>query len=142
MKRPPLIALIVALLIGALPLGLSSPSQGGESWSAVGCDPQQKCLTAALPANELNQQLLRLKGWSIQANKLHKTFQFKDFVQAFRFMTAMALISERMGHHPEWFNVYSKVVVDLTTHDAGGISQKDVDWAIAANELAQSQGIP
>jgi 4a-hydroxytetrahydrobiopterin dehydratase len=140
--------LLILLTVVSL-LGLGAPSQGREllSQGSAVCGQQHGCLSVALSASELNQQLVRLKGWSIQANKLHKTFQFKDFGQAFRFMTGMALVSERMGHHPEWFNVYSKVIVDLTTHDVGGISQKDVDWAMAANELvqselAQSQGVP
>jgi 4a-hydroxytetrahydrobiopterin dehydratase len=90
---------------------------------------------STLSLAELNHQLSQLEGWSIQADKLHRQFQFRDFLHAFGFMTQMALVSERMGHHPEWFNVYNRVVVDLTTHDAGGITQKDVDWALSANAL-------
>jgi 4a-hydroxytetrahydrobiopterin dehydratase len=88
-----------------------------------------------LSPDELNVQLDQLEGWSIEADKLHKQFKFKDFVQAFGFMAQMALVSETMGHHPEWFNVYNRVVVDLTTHDAGGITQNDTNWARRANQL-------
>jgi 4a-hydroxytetrahydrobiopterin dehydratase len=84
---------------------------------------------------ELDTQLKLLLGWSVQNGKLHKQFQFKDFIEAFGFMTRMALVSESSGHHPEWFNVYNKVMVDLTTHDAGGITLKDIHWAKAANAL-------
>ncbi|HEY9828899.1 MAG TPA: 4a-hydroxytetrahydrobiopterin dehydratase [Stenomitos sp.] len=89
-----------------------------------------------LAPEDLNNRLKTLEGWSIQGEKLHKQFQFTDFVSAFGFMASMALVSESMGHHPEWFNVYNKVTVDLTTHDAGGITTKDVDWAMAANTQA------
>ncbi|MGB8697928.1 MAG: 4a-hydroxytetrahydrobiopterin dehydratase [Thermosynechococcaceae cyanobacterium] len=88
-----------------------------------------------LSPEELKAKLSTLDGWSVQDNKLHKLFQFKDFVRAFGFMASMALISEAMGHHPEWFNVYNRVTVDLTTHDSGGITQKDIDWATKANTL-------
>jgi 4a-hydroxytetrahydrobiopterin dehydratase len=90
-----------------------------------------------LSPEELNIHLTQLGGWSIVNGKLHKQFQFQDFIAAFGFMSSMALVSERMGHHPEWFNVYSRVVVDLTTHDSGGITGKDIDWAKAANLLAE-----
>jgi 4a-hydroxytetrahydrobiopterin dehydratase len=89
-----------------------------------------------LSPEELNTHLAQLSDWSIVNSKLHKQFQFQDFVAAFGFMSSMALVSERMGHHPEWFNVYNRVIVDLTTHDAGGISDKDIDWAKVANRLA------
>jgi 4a-hydroxytetrahydrobiopterin dehydratase len=83
-----------------------------------------------LTSAELDAQLKLLTGWSIQ-----KQFQFKDFIGAFGFMASMALVSEGGGHHPEWFNVYNKVIVDLTTHDAGGITIKDIHWAKTANTL-------
>ena len=69
--------------------------------------------------------------WSIQAGKLHRAFKFPNFVAAFGFMTQVAMLAERADHHPEWFNVYNKVVIDLTTHDSGGISSKD--FALAQN---------
>lgn len=67
--------------------------------------------------------------WVIDHDKLNKTFQFADFVTAFGFMTRVALIAERMNHHPEWFNVYRTVKVELTTHDAGGITALDFELA-------------
>jgi 4a-hydroxytetrahydrobiopterin dehydratase len=89
-----------------------------------------------LSTAEIQQHLDQLTGWEVKDGKLHRQFQFADFVTAFGFMASMALVSETMGHHPEWFNVYNKVTVDLTTHDAGGITQKDLDWARQANKFA------
>ena len=77
-----------------------------------------------------------LPGWGIEDGKLYREFRFSDFVAAFSFMSAVALHAERANHHPEWFNVYSQVRVWLTTHDAGGITQKDLDLASAMNALA------
>ncbi len=74
---------------------------------------------------EINQALTNLNGWSVVEGKLHKVYRFNDFVSAFAFMTKVAIWAEKLGHHPEWFNVYNKVVIDLTTHDAGGISAQD-----------------
>lgn len=90
---------------------------------------------APLTAIELDAQLKLLTGWSLQNGKLHRRFQFNDFVSAFGFMASMALVSESAGHHPEWFNVYNTVTVDLVTHDAGGITVQDINWAKKANEL-------
>lgn len=90
-----------------------------------------------LTANEIDAALSELGSWTIQNEKLHQQFQFSSFVEAFGFMSSVALVAESMGHHPEWFNVYNRVTVDLTTHDAGGITQKDVDLARRMNELAQ-----
>lgn len=92
--------------------------------------------TSTLSKADLESHLNKLDGWTLQDEKLHKEFKFKDFVQAFGFMASMALYSESKGHHPEWFNVYNKVTIDLTTHDAGGITSRDTDWAQRANELA------
>ncbi len=89
-----------------------------------------------LTPQEVTAHLNKLEGWTISNDKLHKEFKFSDFVAAFGFMSSMALVSESMGHHPEWFNVYNKVVVDLTTHDAGGISMLDINWADKANQLS------
>ncbi len=89
-----------------------------------------------LSPNQLDAALSQLDGWSIQNSKLHRQYQFPSFVEAFGFMSSVALVAESMGHHPEWFNVYNRVTIDLTTHDAGGITQKDVDLAKKANELA------
>lgn len=92
---------------------------------------------SVLSASELEQALADLAGWSIKDGKLHRDFKFKSFVEAFGFMTSLALVAESMGHHPEWFNVYNRVAIDLTTHDAGGITTKDLELAKKANQLAQ-----
>ena len=91
-----------------------------------------------LSADELSRSIAQLPGWSLVAGKLHREFKFPDFVRAFSFMSAVALVAEKRDHHPEWFNVYGRVVVDLTTHDAGGVTQSDVDLAREMNVLAVS----
>jgi 4a-hydroxytetrahydrobiopterin dehydratase len=78
---------------------------------------------------EISSDMQALKGWSLVNGKLHKEFKFKSFVEAFGFMTKVALIAEGMNHHPEWFNVYNRVTIDLTTHDVGGISNFDFEFA-------------
>ncbi len=92
---------------------------------------------AALSQNEINQALADLENWRVQDGKLHGEFKFNDFVEAFGFMTKVALAAEAAAHHPEWFNVYNKVQIDLVTHDAGNaISQKDIDLAKRIDQLA------
>ena len=82
--------------------------------------------------------LVRLSGWADVAGRdaIAKTFTFKDFSQAFGFMTRAALVAEKMDHHPEWFNVYKKVEVTLSTHDAGGVTALDVTLAEAMDRIA------
>jgi 4a-hydroxytetrahydrobiopterin dehydratase len=91
----------------------------------------------ALTAEQLAQALETLHGWTIEHGKLHREFKFRDFVDAWRFMSAVALVAERMDHHPEWLNVWNTVRVDLTTHDAGGITALDVTMATRMNALAE-----
>jgi 4a-hydroxytetrahydrobiopterin dehydratase len=91
---------------------------------------------ARLPDAEIAARLKALPGWSLEGGKLHKAFAFKDFVEAWGFMSAVALVAESMGHHPEWSNVWSRVTVDLTTHDAGGISALDFDLAARMESIA------
>lgn len=86
---------------------------------------------------ELKQALDTLAGWNVVEGKLHKEFKFSDFIHAFGFMATAALAIEKMGHHPEWFNVYNRVTVDLTTHDAQGITAKDVELAKLLDETAK-----
>ena len=74
--------------------------------------------------------------WILKDEKLHREYQFKDFVTAFGFMTQTALVAERSDHHPEWFNVYNKVIVDLTTHEANGITERDFILAKHMEDLA------
>jgi 4a-hydroxytetrahydrobiopterin dehydratase len=77
----------------------------------------------------LNSELEEDQKWQIKNNKLCKTFKFKSFIRAFGWMSQIAIWAEKLKHHPEWFNVYNKVEVELTTHDAGGISELDFKLA-------------
>ena len=85
---------------------------------------------------ELKDALENLPGWSVANGELHKEYKFPDFAHAFGFMTTAALGIEKMNHHPEWFNVYNRVTVDLTTHDAQGITSKDIDLAKLLDGIA------
>ncbi len=89
-----------------------------------------------LSSEQISEELKNLPGWSIKDEKLHKDFEFGDFNEAFGFMTRAAMHIEKMNHHPEWFNVYNKLTVDLTTHDAGGITENDINLAKILNSLA------
>jgi 4a-hydroxytetrahydrobiopterin dehydratase len=82
-----------------------------------------------LTETELAERLAQHAGWSLVDGKLRRVLSFPSFVVAFGFMSSVALVAERMNHHPEWFNVYGRVVIDLTTHDAGGISELDFELA-------------
>ncbi len=90
-----------------------------------------------LSTDDLNTALTQLPGWSVKDGKLHRQFQFGSFVEAFGFMSSVALVAEAMNHHPEWFNVYNRVTIDLITHDSSGITTKDVELAKRASELAK-----
>ena len=79
----------------------------------------------ALGLDAIEEGLKTLPRWEIQGGKLHRLFEFPDFIAAFGFMSRAALIAETLNHHPEWSNVYNRVDVLLTTHDAGGISELD-----------------
>ena len=85
---------------------------------------------------EIESALKQLPGWSLAQGKLHREFKFPDFVHAFGFMATAAIAIENRNHHPEWFNVYNRVVVDLTTHDASGITTKDVELAKLLDDLS------
>lgn len=88
-----------------------------------------------LDEGRIREQLKSLPGWSLQEGKLYREYGFGDFVEAFGFMSKAALIAERMNHHPEWSNVYNRVSVRLTTHDAGGITDRDLELAAAMNDI-------
>ena len=88
-----------------------------------------------LSSDAIENELKSLDGWSVVNGKLHKDFQFDDFNQAFGFMARASMHIEKMNHHPEWFNVYNKLSVDLMTHDAGGITQNDINLAKILNSL-------
>ena len=88
---------------------------------------------------DLQASLKELSGWAVVSGKLHREYQFENFVHAFAFMAGSALLAESMSHHPEWSNVYNKVVIDLVTHSIGGISDFDVKLARQLEALAQRQ---
>ncbi|HEY2455870.1 MAG TPA: 4a-hydroxytetrahydrobiopterin dehydratase [Candidatus Acidoferrum sp.] len=88
-----------------------------------------------LTENEVQQQLQQTKGWTLANGKLHKAYECKDFVDAFGKITQVALVAESMNHHPEWFNVWNKVVIDLNTHSVQGISSLDFQLAAKINEI-------
>jgi 4a-hydroxytetrahydrobiopterin dehydratase len=85
---------------------------------------------------EITAALKNLPGWTVVEGKLHKEYQFADFVHAFGFMATSAIAIEKMDHHPEWFNVYNKVTVDLSSHDVKGISALDFKLAELLDSVA------
>jgi 4a-hydroxytetrahydrobiopterin dehydratase len=93
-----------------------------------------------LGEQELSRELARLGGWSLERGKLHREFEFSDFNEAFGFMTRVALLAERMNHHPEWSNVWNRVVVDLISHDARGITRADVELAERISACTSAAG--
>lgn len=96
---------------------------------------QTTMATAKLGDHEISERLQHLPDWQIRHGKLFRQFKFRNFVDAFGFMTRVALLAEQMDHHPEWFNVYATVDIWLTTHDAGGISDRDFQMASAISTL-------
>ena len=88
-----------------------------------------------LSPEKISEELKNLPGWSVKDEKLHRDFEFESFNQAFGFMTRAAMEIEKMNHHPEWFNVYNRISVDLMTHDAGGITENDIQLAKILNSL-------
>ncbi len=84
---------------------------------------------------EITAAIAQLEGWGYRNGKLHREFTFKDFVHAWGFMSSCALVAEAMNHHPDWSNVWNRVNVDLTTHDAGGVTKNDFDLARRMNEI-------
>lgn len=93
---------------------------------------------AKLTDATVQARLSEIPGWSIAGGKLRRELQFGDFVEAFGFMSSLALVAEKMDHHPEWQNVYSRVSIELQTHDADGITDLDFELARAANRLAEN----
>ncbi|QDU68481.1 4a-hydroxytetrahydrobiopterin dehydratase [Engelhardtia mirabilis] len=100
--------------------------------------------TAARPTKlteaEIEQRAGDLKAWSVEAGKLHRAYRFPNFDEAFGFMSAVALEAKALDHHPEWSNVYDRVVIDLTTHDAGGLTKLDFILAARCEQLAADFG--
>jgi 4a-hydroxytetrahydrobiopterin dehydratase len=90
-----------------------------------------------LSQSEITQEVGKLDGWEVVNGKINKTFEFDDFVQAFGFMTKVAMNAEKMNHHPEWFNVYNRVRIELVTHDVSGISNYDIALARIIDTIAK-----
>jgi len=88
-----------------------------------------------LSESEVEQKLIALPAWELRDGKLYRRLQFRNFIEAFGFMSRVALLAEKADHHPEWFNVYHTVEIYLTTHDAGGISERDFALATAIDAL-------
>lgn len=93
-----------------------------------------------LSADEISQAMKTLESWRLVEGReaIAKTFKFKNFIEAFGFMSKVALVAEKMDHHPEWFNVYKTVEVTLATHDVDGLSELDIKLAKAMDKLAVS----
>ncbi len=133
-----MLALGLLVNVGQLPSAIAQTIADPGFTITVQSTSQNLAMSASiLSKTELDTALSQLPGWSVENGKLHRQFQFASFIEAFGFMSSVALVAESAGHHPEWFNVYNRVTIDLTTHDAGGITQKDVDLARKANELAK-----
>jgi 4a-hydroxytetrahydrobiopterin dehydratase len=92
-----------------------------------------------LSQSEIDQEVSKLDRWNVVNGKINKTYEFDDFVQAFGFMTKVAINAEKMNHHPEWFNVYNQVRIDLVTHDVNGISNYDIELARIIDSIAKSE---
>ncbi len=88
-----------------------------------------------LTPEEISLLADQLPGWTVLGSKLQRKWKFKNFVDAFGFMSRVALLAESMHHHPDWSNVYSRVTIELTTHDLGGLSDQDVQLAQEINLL-------
>lgn len=91
---------------------------------------------AALSADEIASRLAERPAWEHRGDRIARRFQFGSFAEAFGWMTSVAIVADKLDHHPEWRNVYSRVEVELTTHDAGGLSESDFELARAMDELA------
>jgi len=90
----------------------------------------------SLPEHEIAERLTAHPDWEQRGDRIARRFRFEDFVAAFGWMASVALVAERLNHHPEWRNVYATVEVELTTHDAGGLTALDFELAAAMDRLA------
>jgi 4a-hydroxytetrahydrobiopterin dehydratase len=88
-----------------------------------------------LSDTQIEEALQQLPGWSVDDGRLHREFDFDDFIAAFGFMTRVALVAQSMDHHPDWSNVYNRVTIHLHTHDRGGITGRDVELAAGISAL-------
>lgn len=92
----------------------------------------------ALTAQEIEARLREIPRWRVHEGRLRRELKFASFVEAFGFLTSLALVAERMNHHPEIYNVYNRVTLELVTHDANGISALDFELAAAADKLSSA----
>ena len=99
-------------------------------------------MAAILSDEMITKALGGLPGWSYVDGKLHKEIRFKDFNEAFGFMTRVALIAEKMDHHPDWSNSWNTVVLDIVNHSAGGVTQSCIDLALDVDKIARSMTEP
>jgi 4a-hydroxytetrahydrobiopterin dehydratase len=97
----------------------------------------EKCDRQTLKASLAGLNAVSQSPWELRDDKLYKELVFEDFPTAFGFMTSVAIHAEKMNHHPEWFNVYNKVRISLSTHEAGGISERDFKLAHAIEKIVQ-----
>jgi 4a-hydroxytetrahydrobiopterin dehydratase len=95
-------------------------------------------LQAKMTVTAVTDEITQLTDWKVINDKLNRAFEFKDFVDAFAFMTKVAIVAEKMDHHPELFNVYNRVVIDLATHDIGGIGVLDIELAKKIDALIKT----
>ena len=84
---------------------------------------------------EAHSRMANLAGWTLRGDKLHREFQFSNFNEAFGFMSRVALMAEELNHHPDWSNSYNQVIIELTTHDQGGLTERDFLLAAKINHL-------
>jgi len=91
-----------------------------------------------LSDEQIVRRMENMTDWALTGGKLHREFRFEGFVHAFGFMSSLALVAERMDHHPEWSNVYNRVTVELQTHDAGGLTEMDFELARETDKLYRS----
>lgn len=95
-----------------------------------------------LPADDVDRRLRSLDGWEVREGRLHREFEFESFAEAFGFMAGAAIHAQEMDHHPDWSNSYTKVVVDLISHDVRGLSERDFRLAATMDRLAASRARP
>lgn len=119
--------------------GRISWSRRAWRWGHFSCYRIRMGRHPKLSDAQLAQKMRELSGWELREGRLHREFVFPDFVIAFGFMTQVALLAEKMDHHPEWRNVYNRVVIDLQTHDAGGLTNLDFTLAGEVSQIAASK---
>lgn len=89
---------------------------------------------------DVDAEIADLPGWTSGGDFITKVYRFKDFAEAFGFMSEIAVLAQGMNHHPEWYNVYNRVDVTLTTHDAGGVTEKDIELARRMEQIVSRKG--